>query len=186
MSTRTAAHTSAHTSTVQDLVVVPVTAERLPLVSILAREIWNLYYPSILPRAQIDYLLGRRYSGEALAERLARPGSIMLMAQLGPMAVGFACLSVPEDAPDEVNLDAFYLHPDHHRRGYGTRFMELVVQHLGDQPRSTLVLNVNRLNITAINFYFRIGFTIRSAVDVDQGRGFIGNDYIMERVLGSA
>jgi ribosomal protein S18 acetylase RimI-like enzyme len=90
-------------------------------------------------------------------------------------------LNAADDAPDETCVDAFYLHPNHHRQGFGTRFMDLVLDHLSISPRRTVVLNVNRHNITAINFYFRNGFTIRSVVDAKLGHGFVANDYIMER-----
>ncbi|MBA3700417.1 MAG: GNAT family N-acetyltransferase [Planctomycetes bacterium] len=157
--------------------------DQMGIIASLAHDIWNRYYPSIISKAQIDYMLRQRYSPDALAERSAARGTTLLIAWLGPLALGFAVLSVPEDAPDEANLDAFYLHPDHHRRGLGTVFMEQVVAHLDGQPRQILVLNVNRKNITAINFYFRQGFTIRSAVDVNLGGGFTGDDFIMERPL---
>lgn len=157
--------------------------DQLNIVGSLAHDIWHRYYPSILSKAQIDYMLRQRYTIEMLAERQVTRGTTILIAWLGPLAVGFAILAVPEDALDEVTLDAFYLHPDHHRRGFGTVFMEQVVAHLAGQPRITLVLNVNRRNITAINFYFRQGFTIRSAVDIDLGHGFIGDDFVMERLL---
>ncbi len=158
-------------------------SDQLPIIASLAHDIWHRYYPSIISGAQIEYMLRQRYSREALAERFSARGSVLLIAWLGPLAVGFACLSVAEEALDEASLDAFYLHPDHHRRGFGTLFMEQVVGHLDGQPRKTLVLYVNRKNITAINFYFRVGFTLRSAVDVDLGHGFIGSDFVMERPL---
>ncbi|HEX3132598.1 MAG TPA: GNAT family N-acetyltransferase [Planctomycetota bacterium] len=157
--------------------------DQLRIIASLAHDIWNRYYPSIISKAQIDYMLRLRYSPDALVERYATRGTTMLIAWLGPLAVGFAVLSVPEDALDETNLDAFYLHPDHHRRGFGTVFIEQVIALLDGAPRHILVLNVNRKNITAINFYFRQGFTIRSAVDVDLGSGYTGDDFIMERPL---
>ena len=165
------------------LSVTVARADQLGIIASLAHDIWDRYYPSIISQAQIDYMLRGRYSPDALAERFAARGTTLLIAWLGPLAVGFAVISVPEDALDEANLDAFYLHPDHHRRGFGTVFMEQVVAHLDGQPRQTLVLNVNRKNITAINFYFRQGFVIRSAVDVDLGGGYTGDDFIMERPL---
>lgn len=167
-----------------DLRISVARQDQLGIVVSLAHDIWHRYYPSIISKAQIDYMLRQRYTQDALAERFQKRGSSILIAWLGPLAVGFAMLSIPDDALDEVTLDAFYLHPDHHRRGFGRVFMEQVVDHLHHQPRSTLVLNVNRRNITAINFYFRQGFIIRSAVDVNLGHGFIGDDFVMARALG--
>jgi ribosomal protein S18 acetylase RimI-like enzyme len=167
----------------QALTTVVATEQHLPIVASLARDIWNLYYPSIISQAQIDYMLGQRYTAQALKRSFDKKGASILLAQIGPMAIGYALLTVADDSPDETCIDAFYLHPNHHRRGFGTSFMNQVIDHLSDSPRRIIELNVNRLNISAINFYFRNGFVIRSVVDVNLGHGFVGNDYIMERRL---
>ena len=167
------------------LAVCRARSDQLPIIASLAHDIWHCYYPSIISTAQIDYMLSQRYTIAALSERQAKRGSLLLIAWLGPLAVGYAFLSTPDDAPDEATLDAFYLHPDYHRRGLGTRFMDNVITQVREQPCRTLTLNVNRLNITALNFYFHVGFTLRSAVDIDFGRGFFGHDFVMERALRS-
>lgn len=166
------------------LTVTVARPDQLNIIGSLAHDIWHRYYPSIISKAQIDYMLRERYTLEALRERCARRGTTLLIAWLGPLAIGYAMISTPEDALDEVTIDAFYLHPDHHRRGVGRLFMEQVVDHLRHTSRGTVVLNVNRRNITAINFYFRQGFIIRSAVDVELGGGYIGDDFVMARALG--
>lgn len=167
-----------------DLVIEPVGIEQLQAISELAHHIWHLHYPGIISRAQIDYMLDQRYSPSHLAETLDRRGSRLLVAKRGRNAMGFALLAPAEDASDEVNLHAFYLHPDHHGRGYGRRFMDHLVDYARGEHYRDMTLNVNRLNIKAINFYFRAGFTIRSVVDIDLGRGFMANDFIMVRDLG--
>ena len=150
-----------------------------PLVSALAEEIWNRHYPGIISQAQIDFMLDQRYAPVPLAKRLEQPGTRLLIARLGGQPVGFALLAPANDTPDEMMLHAIYLHPDHHGKGHGRRFMEHVVEYARQQHCRTIVLNVNRRNIKAINFYFRAGFTIRSAVDLQLGRGFVANDFVM-------
>ena len=62
------------------------------------------------------------------------------------------------------------------------------MDHLLELARSRgfqhISLTVNRRNIKAINFYFKAGYQIRSAVDISIGRGFTLNDFIMSRRLG--
>jgi GNAT superfamily N-acetyltransferase len=166
-----------------ELAIEPVGIEQLQAISELAHHIWHLHYPGIISRAQIDYMLDQRYSPSHLAETLDRRGSRLLVARRARNAMGFALLAPAEDASDEVNLHAFYLHPDHHGRGYGRRFMDHLVDYARSEHYRDMTLNVNRLNIKAINFYFRAGFTIRSVVDIDLGRGFMANDFIMVRDL---
>jgi ribosomal protein S18 acetylase RimI-like enzyme len=44
-------------------------------------------------------------------------------------------------------------------------------------------LQVNRQNYTAINFYFKLGFTIERVADFDIGHGFFMNDFVMLKQL---
>ena len=107
-----------------DLTIEPVGMEQLQAVSELAHHIWHLHYPGIISRAQIDYMLDQRYSPGHLAETLEQRGSQLLVARRGINPVGFALLALAQDGHDEVMLHAFYLHPDHHGRGLGKRFMD--------------------------------------------------------------
>ena len=154
-----------------------------PLVSALAQEIWNRHYPGIISQAQIDYMLDQRYAPLPLTKRLERPGTRLLIARLRGQPVGFALLAPSNDTPDEMALHAIYLHPDHHGKGHGRRFMKHLIAYARQQHSRAMVLNVNRLNIKAINFYFRSGFSIRSVVDLQLGRGFVANDFIMTHDL---
>ncbi len=170
----------------QNLTAVHATEEQLSIITSLAHDIWNIHYPSIISQSQIDYILAQRYSESALLKKYNQKGTTILLAQVGPMSIGYSVLRTSEDAPDETFIDAFYLHPNHHRKGFGTRFMELVIKQIQTSPTHTVILNVNRQNIGAINFYFRNGFTIRSVVDEKLGHGYIANDFIMERTLDRA
>ena len=66
---------------------------------------------------------------------------------------------------------------DQHRKGIGSEIFNAILV-LMDQPK-TITLTVNRKNIKAINFYFKIGFTIKSAEDFDIGNGYYMNDFVM-------
>jgi GNAT superfamily N-acetyltransferase len=156
----------------------------LAMISGLARDIWQRHYPGIISREQIDFMLDIRYSPERLRHEAGKPGQRFLVARLAGEPVGFASLSPAEDAPDEMVLRAFYLHPDHHGHGFGRRFMEQLVDEVRGSGYRLITLNVHRRNIKAINFYFKAGFVIRSSVDVPIGRGFELNDFIMARALG--
>ena len=48
------------------LTITAAQAAQIPLVQRLAREIWHHHYPAIIGVAQIDYMLDRGYSHEAL------------------------------------------------------------------------------------------------------------------------
>jgi GNAT superfamily N-acetyltransferase len=163
--------------------VDPAVEADLESVSQLAHDIWRRHYPGIISREQIEYMLESRYAPSRLRAESAKAGRGYLIARLGGIPVGFAALAAADDAPGEIVLRAFYLEPAHHGRGLGRRFMD----HLTDLARNRgfqqVSLTVNRRNIKAINFYFKAGYQIRSAVDIAIGRGFTLNDFIMARRL---
>ncbi len=157
--------------------------DELPGIAALARDIWQRHYPGIISREQIDYMLDIRYSPERLRSEAGKPGHRYLVACIAAVTVGFASLSPADDAPEEITLHAFYLHPEHHGKGFGRRFMDQLAQDARALGYRQVSLNVNRRNIKAINFYFKAGFTIRSSVDLAIGKGFEMNDFIMARAL---
>jgi len=63
------------------------------------------------------------------------------------------------------------------------RFMDHLFELARGRGFQHISLTVNRRNIKAINFYFKAGYVIRSAVDLAIGRGFTLNDFIMARRL---
>jgi GNAT superfamily N-acetyltransferase len=164
--------------------VDPAVAADLESVSQLAHDIWRRHYPGIISREQIEYMLESRYAPARLQAESARPGRGYLLARLGGIPVGFAALAAADDAPGESVLRAFYLEPAYHGKGLGRRFMDHLVELARSRGSQHISLTVNRRNIKAINFYFKAGYQIRSAVDIGIGRGFTLNDFIMARRLG--
>lgn len=80
---------------------------------------------------------------------------------------------------DDYYLHKFYVDVARHRSGVGKIFFNYLLQQLS--PLSTLRLQVNRQNIKAINFYFKVGFIIESVGDFDIGGGYFMNDFVMVR-----
>jgi ribosomal protein S18 acetylase RimI-like enzyme len=71
--------------------------------------------------------------------------------------------------------------PAKHRRGIGAGALHEVVKYYPKAQR--MRLQVNRQNYTAINFYFKLGFTIERVADFDIGHGFFMNDFVMLKQL---
>jgi GNAT superfamily N-acetyltransferase len=163
--------------------VDPAVDADLESVSQLAHDIWRRHYPGIISREQIEYMLESRYAPARLRAESAKSGRGYLIARLGGVPLGFAALAAADDAPGEVVLRAFYLDPAHHGQGLGRRFMDQLTERARSGGFQHISLTVNRRNIKAINFYFKAGYLIRSAVDISIGRGFSLNDFIMARRL---
>jgi len=148
----------------------------------LAHAIWHAHYPSMLSREQIDYMLARGYSDEALAAFVMDPARGLALAEDDGEPVGFAAW-YPPDEPATLKLDKLYVVPRLHGSGIG----RILIEHVAEVARAagcrTLILNVNRNNTGAVRAYERCGFAICETGDFPIGNGFVMADYVMARPL---
>ena len=148
----------------------------------LAHAIWYSHYRTILSLVQIEYMLARGYSDQALTPFVTDPARGLALAEDDDEPVGFAAWYPPGE-PATLKLDKLYVLPERHGRGIG----RALIEHVADAARRagyrTLMLNVNRRNAGAIRAYERCGFAIREAGDFPIGNGFVMEDYVMARAL---
>lgn len=163
--------------------------ESIPVIQELAEKTWAVAYASILPPAQMKYMLDLFYSTEALREQM-RKGHRFILAMDNDEAVGFASYSPKENAeltlpPKKVyRLHKIYIDPGQQGKGVGKLLLDHIMDDIRPKGATHLELNVNRSN-AAIGFYKKYGFTILYEEDIDIGNGYFMNDYVMEcRVKG--
>ena len=174
--------TSAGMSEIDALSIVAATEADLAAVAELAGVIWRRHYPGIITPEQIEYMLALGYSRDALRRFLDTEGAGLELARIGDRLAGFGAYCRP-DGEQELKLDKLYVHQDFHGRGVGSRLIAKAASAARGQSCSALVLNVNKRNRQAIRAYERNGFTIREAVVVDIGGGFVMDDYVMAKPL---
>lgn len=163
------------------LQIRPLTASEVDDLAALARDIWQHHYPGIITQHQIDYMLAQRYSREHLLGELATPGIWWDQAFLDGRRVGFASSLLA--GAGEMKLDKLYIHPDCQRQGVGQRLIAEVAARGRLQGCHTLALAVNKNNVQAIAAYQKHGFSVREAVRVEIGNGFVMDDFIMAKSL---
>ena len=161
--------------------IVPGRANDIPLVQRLADQVWREHYPGILSGAQIDYMLARGYSRDALMRFVTERDAGLALARIDGDVAGFAAWYRPE--PSATKLDKLYVLPRHHGAGAGRALIEHVVGVARNAGCERLTLNVNRDNAKAIRAYERSGFEIRERGDFPIGEGFVMEDFIMVRDL---
>ena len=153
----------------------------LPRISELAGRIWRAHYPAILSAEQIEYMLAWMYDVEQLKRDLGQGVVFELLIEDG-RALGFCGY---QEFPGHLKLHKLYLDVSEHHRGLGS----MLLRHVEDEARrrglEKVVLGVNRFNEKAIRAYRRNGYVIREPLKTDIGRGFVMDDFIMEKVLQS-
>jgi diamine N-acetyltransferase len=153
-------------------------------VSRLAREIWYLHYPGIITISQIDYMLAQRYCPDAIAAQIAAQQAWWDKIESGSLLAGFASHE-PGSEAGSVKLDKLYVHPKAQGRGLGHALVQHVETSARDRGFRRLYLQVNKGNTAAIAFYRKAGFDITDRVKVDIGDGYVMDDFVMSKAIGT-
>ena len=166
----------------ETLSIVAATETDLPAVAELAGVVWRRHYPGIIAPEQIEYMLALGYSLAALRRFVVTDGAALDLARVADRLVGFGAY-YPVDGTREAKLDKLYVHQDYQRHGVGSRLLASAENAARARGCAALILQVNKHNAQAIRAYERNGFTIREAVVVDIGGGFVMDDYVMAKPL---
>lgn len=148
----------------------------IPLIRDVAYRTWPLAYKEILSASQMEYMLEKFYSDGALKEQM-NSGHHFLLVYLNHTPAGFASYSIDE-SESISRLHKLYVLPEYQKLGLGQFLLKQVIQNV--RPLSEkLELNVNRHN-NALHFYERNHFKVARTEDIDIGKGYFMNDYVME------
>jgi len=148
----------------------------------LAREIWSQHYFPIVGRPQIEYMLDRFQSAEAIARQIENDGfEYYLIPADGGYAGYFAILPDPELR--RMMLSKIYVGIEYRRQGIGRRVLDFIESECRQSGYSRIWLTVYRGNKRSIEWYRRRGFRIDGPYIQDIGGGFVMNDFKMVKEI---
>lgn len=148
-------------------------------IHLLANEIWWPTYEAVLTKNQIQFMLKKGYSEQALTEQMDE-GVIFLLAKRENANVAFAGYSL--DLNEAVcKLHKLYILPSEQGKGTGKKLIQYVSEQSEQRGAEILELNVNRNN-PALGFYKATGFEIFKEVDIPY-HGFVLNDFVLRKPL---
>lgn len=162
-----------------DVRIVRAEDERDPeRIAALAREIWRKHYVPIVGEVQVEYMLERFESADAIRDAIAR-GDEYWLALGGETLVGYLALRTDED-PRFLKLNKLYLCEPARGSGWGRRLLSFAEARARDRGAEVLWLLVNKQN-PAVHFYERVGFSRAAECVTDIGHGFVMDDFRMEK-----
>lgn len=156
-------------------------AVEMNIVHDLAHDIWPHAFKDILSNDQIAYMLDWMYDVNTLQEQ-ALTGYIYYVAEEYGKPIGFVGMEPNFPSEGHLRIHKIYLLPEYHGKGVGRLLFNTAVDTAFDTECHKLHLNVNRFN-DAVEFYKHLGFTITGEEDIDIGKGYLMEDYIMELEL---
>ena len=143
----------------------------------LADIIWHEHFSSILPPGQIDYMVEKFQSYQAIKKAIELDGYRYYMAYEDGDLCGY--LGIHNEGNGVIFISKVYVRRDKRGRGIATELLEKLREDHPDARR--WYLTVNRYNTSSIAVYEKRGFKITRTQVADIGSGYVMDDYIMER-----
>lgn len=166
--------------------IAPATGSRdLAVIAQIARATWPVAYRDMIPASQIDYMLDLFYTPASLERQAEELGHRFFILQNEDQAIGFASIEYDFEETGTCKLHKLYILPSGQKSGAGKFLMQYIIHTAMAQHQQSLILQVNRKN-AALGFYRHLGFSIRESLDLDIGKGYFMNDYVMELSLNGS
>ena len=156
-------------------------SDDIMIVNHLANEIWPSTFRDILSKEQISYMLDWMYSIETLQEQV-QTGYLYYLATLDGVAVGFLGLEPNFPDQNQLRIHKIYVKPNVHKKGIGRALLNHSIDIAFDLDQTSLHLNVNKFN-NAVGFYEHVGFKTIKEENIDIGKGYLMEDFVMELKL---
>jgi ribosomal protein S18 acetylase RimI-like enzyme len=156
--------------------------EELILIQKIAHQTWPSTFAGLLSEAQIAYMLNWMYDLKMLESQVEKGHNFFVAEEQGD-AIGFAGFELNHLEGPKAKLHKLYLLPSSQGKGVGKVLLLEVAKRAREAGQKSMVLNVNKYNKKAIDFYLALGFvTIRQEVN-DIGSGYVMDDDVMELSL---
>ncbi|MGN1403881.1 MAG: GNAT family N-acetyltransferase [Ruminococcus sp.] len=141
----------------------------------LANEIWHEYFPCLLTEAQIDYMVEKFQSEEALTKQIAEGYQYYIFPYQDEPAGYFG---VCPQSDGSLFLSKLYLKQAYRGKGLASVLFREVQDIARASGASSVWLTVNKHNDQAIAVYRHFGMEIIRSQVTDIGSGFVMDDYV--------
>lgn len=147
----------------------------------LADKIWHECFIGIISEAQIDYMVEKFQSYDAMTEQVSSQGyGYFAVKDCGELCGYFA---VRPDDGSRFFLSKLYLSKSKRGKGIASEMLDKAAEEAETAGKSSVYLTVNKHNRHAIDVYIKKGFRMVGEAVTDIGNGFVMDDYIMEYFL---
>lgn len=154
--------------------------EDIPLIRQLAYKIWPTTYAHILTVEQQEYMLNMMYGKISLQKQITEERHRFIIGYENEEAVAFASYSVVNENEPVCRLHKIYILQNQQGKGSGKKIVDYIIEDCKLTGIKFLELNVNRFN-KARSFYEKLGFRIIREENNAIGKGFVMNDYVMQK-----
>lgn len=147
----------------------------------LAKDIWNEYSIRFISQEQIDYMLGKFQSEQAIKGQINFQKYKYYFLEEDGENIGYFAVQAKKN---ELFLSKIYITENYRGKGYFRKAFNNAITKLAvEMEYPKITLTVNKYNLPAICVYEKIGFDRIDSIETDIGNGYIMDDYVYEFVL---
>lgn len=143
-----------------------------------AEKIWNEYFISIITKEQIDYMVEKFQSYEAIKQAIEEEQYTYFLAYEQGKLIGYCGVRPCKD--QRLFLSKLYLDKENRGKGYASVLLNQAIDFAKEQKLAAIYLTCNKYNTHSLQVYEKKGFYQTDAVQTDIGNGFIMDDYILQ------
>ena len=158
-----------------------ITPSETEIAAKLAHKIWNQHYVNIIGQLQVDYMVEKFQSVEAISEQIKK-GYAYFLSYHKELPCGYLAL-VANEEEKKLMISKIYVDAEFRGLNLGTELLDFSVQKAKENGYKLLWLTVNKNNSNSIQWYEKRGFEIKEKIEMDIGNGFVMDDYVMEKIL---
>ncbi|HHW45556.1 MAG TPA: GNAT family N-acetyltransferase [Clostridiales bacterium] len=144
----------------------------------MARDIWTEHYTPIIGSLQVEYMLQKFQSPEAVRQYI-KEGYKCCFILLDGNTAGY----IMYKADKELFLSKLYVEKQYRNRGCAAAAIDFLKSECRAKSIGRVWLTVNKNNTGSIAAYKKLGFNICGECKTDIGCGFFMDDYIMELIV---
>ena len=154
------------------------TDEQIEELCSLAKEIWNEYSICFINQDQIDYMLDKFQSIQAVKGQINFQKYQYFFLEEDGENFGYFAV---QHQNDNLFLSKIYIKKDFRGKGYARKAFQTAIVPLAlELELPKIKLTVNKYNFPSIMVYEKLGFERVGETETDIGNNYIMDDYIYE------
>lgn len=157
-----------------------VCKEEAKIIQQLGAEVYRSTYSMILSEAQINFMLAKNYTPEAIQQSMSDGQDFYFIFRKETEPLGF--IAIQKKGNNILRIEKLYLLAHCQGFGFGKVMIDFAMEKAKERHCATLELNVNREN-TAYHFYLKQGFQVVKDVNISY-YDYVLNDYVMQKSIG--
>jgi len=161
------------------ILIEQLNTEDIDAVARLARPIWFEHYSPIIGESQVEYMLNKFQSQQAIASQISE-GYQYFQVTFSDKLVGYFSLQERDRA--SLFIGKFYLSKNTRGKGIGRSMLAYIESLANELSCQSIDLTVNKNN-PAYEIYLKLGFINQGSAQFDIGNGYIMDDYLMSKSL---